>query len=1001
MSKDNFLRNCELWSRIEPEGARAVMENDTYEIEICKAKNGQLNLRLVADVEDPYFHNESDPLKEAVKWYATLDLSDANLLFVYGIGLGYYYDVLEHWLRQSSENYLIFIEDSPEVIKRLFETERAEMLLKDPQVRIYLIDDFRRASEKFDKMTSKFMGASFKLSANQLYLRNRSQELIHLNTILSFLMNMKLVMHNEFRNFGLAFYRNYFTNLFTLPHSYLAKSLWGKFQGIPAIICGAGPSLGKNIDFLKTLQKKALIFAGSTAVNALNAEGFNPHFGVGIDPNPEQLARIVSNEAFQTPYFINFRMNSYAMNAIHGDHLYVGSGGSYKVADWLDKELEILGPKISEGYNVVNYSLSLALEMGCNPIILVGVDLAYTEGSSYAKLKPEHPLYRGIAKFTTKSAQEDLVAQQDIYGNSVFTLWKWLLESVWFSNAALNRPGVKLINATEGGIGFPGVEHMTLAEAASACLQGAYDFEGMIHADIQMAAMPKEVTREHVIKLLTELKNSLSHCNECCREIAGEYKRLGQQNNINIESINNLESDDVVKWRSVLDNEIGYIEVLSSFNEHLVNAIGKGLERLSLDQEWLSLEEICQQHSDLHHLRYVTLYNASTQITAVLDAALNIYQEQIKREKRCGMIDQHEYLRDLPGKMTKRKYLLEESLLTIIDSELGIDYSKPFDTLNPSHHSRDYYPDGSMRSEQYYFDGKLHGPSSYYSEKGQLLSRRWFIKGLVVGEAQSYYEKGQLYSLTRYSEGLLQGPQEYYYQNGILRSFYNYEKGEFDGPVRLFYPNGQLKREIYYSLGKRQGIETLWSYDGKKIGEVEYDNDIPIGKARFWNPHGSVVKCVTFDDSGSLIKTELWDNEGHPIEIMDQKNDDYFDSVTKKIQIFTQNLDLITEGIAKLIPTMQGSGRVGDISLDNLRENLSRIQEQVKNLKDVVQTMVDQVGLNPNNPQEAIWKTPSMQKILEEVIDQVTKGLKEHLDNIHQAFIKVLEHSAADNDHKK
>lgn len=1003
MNRTIYEKNCELWSRLEPEGAQAIQANDTHNIEICTSKNGQLNLKLVDGGKSRFYHDENDPLQEAEKWLSTLDLKSANVLFVYGVGLGYYYDALTGWLKRSPDNYLVFIEDNPEVLQRLFETEHAEKLLKDPQVRIYYLNEFRKGSEKFDKITSNFMGASFKVSANQLYLRTKSEELVHLNTILSFMMNMKMVLHEEFRNFGLAFYRNYFTSLYTLPQSCQAKSLWGEFKGVPAIICGAGPSLNKNIGVLKTLQQRALILAGSTAVNALNAEGINPHFGVGIDPNPEQLARIVSNQAFQTPFFINFRMNSYAMNAVHGDHLYVGSGGSYKVGNWLDDQLHILGPNIIEGYNVVNYTLSIARELGCNPIILVGVDLAYSEGDSYAKLLPEHPLYRGTSKFSTKSSQEDLVAQQDIYGNSVFTLWKWLLESVWFSNFALSNPGITLINATEGGLGFPGVEQKTLAQMADEELKCEYDFEGMIHADIRAAKMPEGVTRENIIKLLKGLKESLVHCTELCQEIAKEYKQLSREMEKGGDFPEKLETEEIDRSIARLESENAYAQILSSFNDHLIKAVGKGLERLNLDQEWLTLAEIYRQHADLHYLRYSTLQEASSSIASVLETSLNIYQMQIEREKKCGIVDQSKFLKGISEASSEEIYSINDGILTIVDPFLGINFSEPFDISNPAHHNIEYYANGTMKSEQYYLDGKLHGSSSYWAIDGGLLAKRWYIHGYAEGKALCYYSNQKPYSITRYRHGVPQGPQEYYYESGLLRSRFNCQNGEFDGPLQLFYVNGQLKREINYCQGKREGIETLWSFEGEKLGQVEYHDDLPVGEAKFWGTKGNVLKCVTFDQDGKLLKTELWDEEGRPLEIAEQGTGDYFDMVTKKIQTFTNNLDLIAEGIAKLMPSMEGNDKRGDIPLGKLKTDLIHIQTEVKNLKEIVQVMANQVGLNPNNPREAIWKTPTMQKMVEDMIEKISVSLKDNLTEIEKAFMKVLEHAAlkGNKNHKK
>ena len=80
---------------------------------------------------------------------------------------------------------------------------------------------------------------------------------------------------------GRPYYSNFYKNLFELPKAKPASSLFSKFDKVPAIICGAGPSLEKNLPLLGTLKDRAIIFAGGTAMNALNAQGMLSTFWCG------------------------------------------------------------------------------------------------------------------------------------------------------------------------------------------------------------------------------------------------------------------------------------------------------------------------------------------------------------------------------------------------------------------------------------------------------------------------------------------------------------------------------------------------------------------------------------------------------------------------------------------------------------------------------------------------------------------------------------------------
>ena len=128
-----------------------------------------------------------------------------------------------------------------------------------------------------------------------------------------------------------------------LPHAYNGNGLFECFKDVPAIICGAGPSLDKNIDLLARLKDKALIFAGSTALNALIGKKILPHFGAAIDPHIHQYSRVAAAEPFPYPFFYRNRLYHEALLAISGPRLYLTGDGGYATGNWFEKMLDIEG----------------------------------------------------------------------------------------------------------------------------------------------------------------------------------------------------------------------------------------------------------------------------------------------------------------------------------------------------------------------------------------------------------------------------------------------------------------------------------------------------------------------------------------------------------------------------------------------------------------------------------------------------------------------------------
>lgn len=979
MDNEIFQKNLRRFKKVAYGDINSISQKECASIELLLSKSGTHNLRKKFQEEELLFYDSEDPIKDCLKWASTLNLKNVNLMIIYGLGLGYYYESLRKWLKDDPKKQILFIEDDEEVIIRFLETDYADFILKQPNIKIMYLQTLDRSLSKLDEVCSKYIGYKYKISAITPYLRKKSSQLMRLNNLIGFLFTMNEMIHHEYQRFGIPFFLNYYLNLFTLPTSYLAKGLWNKFNNIPAIICGAGPSLEKNIEILKELQDKALLFAGSSSMNALNAGGIVPHFGVGIDPNPTQLHRIISNYAFQTPYFVNFRMNSFALNAIHGDHLYVNGTSAYEISNWVDKELNIEGPTIVEGYNVINYALSIAIEMGCSPIIMVGVDLAYTEGKSYATLTPEHPLYIGQDKFVTKNQQEDLVARKDVHGNEVFTLWKWIMESIWYSKYSLEHFDKEIFNASEG-IGFPGVKHRKLDELVKEHLIKSYDLQGMIHAEIQNSAlMPQEITTEKIQKILETLHESTEHCIQNCNEITTSYKNLLNSIAQKEDYPKNLLTPEIVKNISDMDQEIAYKHTLIIYVQHLIELLKKEIEQLELDKEWLSKEDLDQEFAKIHLSRFEFVKEAAEKNLIVLDNALNVIK--LHEERKIEFKEPKHLDKSLLPNEAEATYHFDGSVLQIEDRVLVINIKNQFQNLKEEKLN---YENGNAKSINYYESDLLQGPSRYYHVNGQLLSESWFLNGAKIGKSSTFYSDGETYSITRYIDNKLHGQQEFYYKNKKLKSLLSYKEGLLDGEIRLFYENGQIKREINFSKNAKDGKEYLWNYEGVKIGEATFQKNVPIEKAYFWNEKGTLQKEIEFEENGKIKNMKFWNRAGEEVDISKIIGTDYFDSITIKLENFTHNLGEIADNLQKIGSFIQKEElkKIMDDEIQNIRM-------EIKKLSELNKSMRNEVGLDQSS-KEAIWKTPTMQENIEGLMEKFSLSLKEKIEKIQASFVEAL-----------
>ncbi len=193
----------------------------------------------------------------------------------------------------------------------------------------------------------------------------------------------KDLLISDFRDLGQKILSNCFANLGAYRRSKRGRELFGKFQNIPAIVCGAGPTLDENMPILKELKDKALIFAGGSAMKILQTNGAHFHFGASFDPDPPEDRFVELN----IPFFYQSRVSKDLLKQMKGPLLWIEGNGNYPVEQVLYGD----AATFDSGWTVANFITALAYFLGCHPIISVGMDFGAVDGKLYANGVDEKP----------------------------------------------------------------------------------------------------------------------------------------------------------------------------------------------------------------------------------------------------------------------------------------------------------------------------------------------------------------------------------------------------------------------------------------------------------------------------------------------------------------------------------------------------------------------------------------------------------------------------------
>lgn len=549
--------NLTLLSQLNPTLYYKLMQAEPDLLQFKQTDKQELNLMREYRGHHYFYHATSGAKEEAEIWFNHLDLSTINVLYIYGIGLGYYYQAAKKWLHEHPQRACVFLEKDLAVLYRLFETEQGHDLLNDPQVQVIYFSNFIDDKAVFNELTWIYLNEPFSLSFLPLYDEQDPTTCSELQQFLSEKIAHKRMLADEYLHYGIPFFKNFYANLLELPHAYLGSGLFNQFRDIPAIICGAGPSLTKQIEQLKHLQDRALIFAGGSALNALTAHGLIPHFGAGVDPNPEQGKRIEQTKAYPVPFFYRNRFYHPALTALKGPRLYLTGAGGYEIADWFDEQLGLSSPPLDEGHNIVNFCLEIAHKLGCNPIIFVGLDLAFTNQQIYAQ-----GVVDDLVLDQSKQAshfEDQLVLRTDITGKPIYTLWRWVIESTWTDQFAQEHLELQLINATEGGIGFKHIQNSSLTATAREYLKKNYPLKKQIKHILKTHSL-SSIKIDQIKQLMSILNHSLQTCLNQINILIHEIQKAQQV------ELDSFESSTTQLAESALEQEIGYQYLLNQFN---------------------------------------------------------------------------------------------------------------------------------------------------------------------------------------------------------------------------------------------------------------------------------------------------------------------------------------------------------------------------------------------------------------------------------------------------
>lgn len=286
-------------------------------------------------------------------------------------------------------------------------------------------------------------------------------------TVMTTLMHAEVTLRNELMNLG---------HYAAAPG---IADLKDAARGRPAIVVSAGPSLKRNIELLSKpgVRERFVIIAVQTVLKTLLARGIRPHFVTALDYH--EISRrfyegLTSRDVEGVTLVVEPKANPAILDAFPGAircphdpalHGLLGSGLARAMGE------------LRAGSTVAHLAYYFARYMGCDPVILVGQDLGFSDGQYYAagaaihnvwgaELNPFNTLemleWQRIVRSRTMLHRATDVLGRSIYTDEQMNTYRLQFERDFAQDAA---GGLTIIDASEGGVAKQHTRIMPLAAA--------------------------------------------------------------------------------------------------------------------------------------------------------------------------------------------------------------------------------------------------------------------------------------------------------------------------------------------------------------------------------------------------------------------------------------------------------------------------------------------------------------------------------------------------------
>jgi len=496
-----FEKNMSALEAKYPELAAKIKKNsiDENRYKVVHADTGEPNLLVASNDSFIMLYDNASPYEYCKKFFEGMNIAYAPIVILLGFGLGYHLHMFTQlYANKAQVKKIIIFEDDINFFHLAMEMIDFSHVITHPDIHLFIGEDPGALFPQIRKEILAEEGLLYHLRstkviplpANILLNDGYYRKTLDI-TRMAFRQTMILAGNDPTDSFiGID---NMLGNIKHIVSHPGINQLRDKFKGRPAVTVASGPSLEKNMHLLKNIRDRALIIACDSSFLPLMKRDMRPHIVASLE-RTAGTGKFYEDVTDVDGIYLAFcpLVQPDVYDSFKGKKIIVYRPFSH--FDWfqLDKGALPIGPAVS------NMAFAIAEYLGCDPIIMIGQDLAFAEdGDTHV----EDMLFGERDEFYFSSMIE--VEGND--GRSVKTSRTWEIFKSAHEEDIRYHKGL-CINATEGGAKIMGASVMSFAEAIKKYCRNEFFPEAIITDSIS--------DFEKKVNITEELKTLLGRCVE-------------------------------------------------------------------------------------------------------------------------------------------------------------------------------------------------------------------------------------------------------------------------------------------------------------------------------------------------------------------------------------------------------------------------------------------------------------------------------------------------------